>query len=149
MTGRRVLVNVGQRRLEVVRLFLERPIPPRPLRSSMDHVLIAGLPREVDPCSAILAYMYVTEDVLLGTKVKNKSLLFAMNILGLKQTKEVVEGVTEFLSVVVAGPEGKASEALEEVRQQLGADFIDVRYDSFSCSPEELERITRERVERL
>ncbi|MEN2999272.1 MAG: hypothetical protein ABDH61_01670 [Acidilobaceae archaeon] len=149
MTGRRALLDLGTRRLEVIRLLLERPLPARPLRSSKELVLVAGLPLEVDPCSAALAYLYVAEDVLMGTRVRNRSLLFAMNVLGLKQARDVTEGVAEFRSIVVAGPEGEASGALEEVRQQVGADLISIEPDRLSCSQEELERITKGRVERL
>ncbi|MCX8195469.1 MAG: hypothetical protein N3F67_00055 [Acidilobaceae archaeon] len=142
------VIEAGGGRLEVLRVMFDEPLRARPLRSPNESVLMAGLPRSVSPCAAALAYLYVLEDLQMGARVKNRSILFVMNLLGLKQIKDVIESVAEFRSIVVVGPERGVSSSLAEISAELGMELA-LSQEPPHCSIEELERITSQRTDRL
>ena len=88
-------------------VFVSSCIPPRGR-----GVIVAGLPRRlresVSHCTIQAAYTYVAED-LVGrrSRVKNSDILFLMNLLGVKQVRDVVEKIDSVEIVIIAGPEAE------------------------------------------
>lgn len=112
--------------------------------------IVVGLPSDsVNPCSLALAYLYTLEDLKFGSRVRNKAILFLMNLLGLNQVKDVVESVSECRAVAVIGLPNGARATLFNILTRMGITGYSVRVEKPECAVSELVEVTLSRVDKL
>ncbi|MCE4625302.1 MAG: hypothetical protein F7C35_05505 [Desulfurococcales archaeon] len=124
------------------RVFVSSCIPPRGR-----DVIVAGLPRRlgeaVSQCTIQAAYTYVAEDLAGGrSRVKNRDILFLMNLLGVKQVRDVVEKIDSVELVVIVGPGAR------RVARNLSARCQAREVEPPSCNAEWLTLMARGRLRR-
>ncbi len=122
--------------IPVLLVKLGRPLDAEYLvRSCMPNlkgVIVAGLPTSLEGarkrCALQTAYLYFVEDRMQGSRVRNDNILFLMNLLGYKQTRDVVEHVRDVDVVAILGVDK------EIVRK--AARFVAARCDGKIVEPE-------------
>jgi hypothetical protein len=92
----------------------------------IEGALVVGLPERfytrLSLCALKAAFLYTAEDLVIGTRIRNKAILFLMNLLGLRQARDVVEAVdTVFFVVVIAFDEDLAERTSKFLERSCGA----------------------------
>lgn len=145
-------VNVGWVIVEVAIANLDHPVDAgliAELSKDYEEILV-GLPEgSVSPCSLALAYLYTLEDLRSGSRVKSKAILFLMNLLGLKQVRDVVETVRECRVIAVVGEEGAPARVLEDVLTRMGLKQFNRSQSEAKCEVSDLGKVTLSRVDRI
>lgn len=104
------------------RRFAERCVVRRP------GLVVAGLPyryaKAISRCTAATAYLYTSEDIVGGSRVRNTGLLYLMNLLGKKQLRDVVDELDSIGLILVVGP--GAGEVATVLGERCGAAGLSV-----------------------
>ncbi|MCE4628219.1 MAG: hypothetical protein F7C34_03615 [Desulfurococcales archaeon] len=119
-------------RIGIVLLKLHRELEPKRFAEecavARPGLVVAGLPSRyeglVSMCTAATAYLYTSEDVVSGSRVRNIGLLYLMNLLGKKQLRDVVEELDSIGLVLVVGL--GADEAAKTLSGKCGATAVPV-----------------------
>jgi hypothetical protein len=124
--------------------FVEECMPPS------GGILVVGVPGRFQArltlCTVEAAYIYTAEDITSGSRIKNRAILYLMNLLGLKQARDVVEAVDTVDYIIIIGTEpGKMDEAARYVSRRCGA----VSWEPPHCNIEELAEMAVARLERF
>ncbi len=110
-----------------------------------------GLPGEsYDPCSLSLAYLYTLEEAQMESRVRNRAILFLMNLMGLKQVRDVVEKVEEARAIALIGLgdlTGKLEDVVKTFNIEVGEAHTD--FKPAPCEVDSLEHITLARLQRI
>jgi len=115
-------------------------------RFEREGLIVAGLPgglsSVVSSCAVQAAYTYTAEDIVFGTRVRNRSLLFLMNLLGYGQVRDVINYINNVKIIIVVGP-GSISVA-RIIASECGGRVTHPP----ECRVEILTRMARARLER-
>jgi|GEM_PF-835351 len=147
------IISLEWTEVEVLSIELEKPVDVGEVatRVKRERPIIVGLPfKGLDACSLGISYLYTMEDLILGSRVRNKAILFLMNLLGFKQVRDVVDNIKYSHLIIAIGFKGEVRDNIKDILGELGISYeekIDLEY--VKCSIDSLENITVKRIEKL
>ncbi|MEM4511947.1 MAG: hypothetical protein QXK97_01410, partial [Acidilobaceae archaeon] len=127
-------IELGCVKVYVSIALLDKPLRVDTLPSINDSYAVVGLPslEHAEPCKLALSYLYALEERVIGSRVKKTPILILMNLLGVKQVRDVVERVGEARAVVALGLDPGVSSVLIEVLKTVGYSVLSSESSSFT-----------------
>ena len=110
-----------------------------------EEAVVAGLKgAPASQCALAVAFIHALEGRFRGSRIRNLSILFMMELYGLRQVSQVIEYIKDVDYVVVLSLKPKCFEEGYERLLELGAEdkYLGLR----KCDPEELSRVVVESV---
>lgn len=114
-----------------------------------ESVILCLPVEELDPCALAQSLLYSEEDSIVYGRVRKRPISVLMNLLGLRQVREVVEAVRECRYIASVGEPGKAGGSLERALEMLGLAPQECPEARGSCRSMNLFKITEARLRRL
>jgi len=145
-------VNLGWNIIEIILVNLAETVNvtiPTEL-SKIHKELLVGLPEDtINPCSLALAYLYTIEDMEMGTRIKNKAILFLANLLGLSQARDVIEAIKKCKGIALIGVLGEPRKTIPDIIEKLDIKDYNMKFKEAKCTIEDLEKVTLLRINKL
>jgi len=128
-------------------LRLREPMSPddflhRCVALAREATIMAGVPKgygeKLTKCTIVAALAYTAEDIVQGSRIRNKSILFLINLLGKKQIKDIINEINNIYYIIII------NKYIEKIKEICGGDVTEIK----ECNEEWLLEMSGARIRR-